>query len=61
MNSKRATNSQLSATESKKNKLSNQPEQEQNHRYGDHLEGYPLGGGRGKIGRKVQGLRGTNW
>ena len=22
------------------------PEQEQNHRYGDHLEGYELGGGR---------------
>ena len=28
------------------NKLSKQREQEQNHRYGDHLEGYQLGGGR---------------
>ena len=38
-----ATNSQLSTTESinkNKNKLSKQPEQEQNHRYGDHLEAY---------------------
>ena len=35
-----ATNSQLSTTECKKSKLSKQPEQEQNHRYGDHLEGY---------------------
>ena len=26
-------------------KLSKQAEQEQNHRYGDHLEGYHLGGG----------------
>ena len=31
-----------------KNKLSKQAEQEENHRCGDHLEGYHLGGGRGK-------------
>ena len=46
MNVKMTTNSQLSTTESKKkekSKLSKQPEQEQNHRYGDHLEGYQLG------------------
>ena len=44
MNSKMTTNSQLSTTEPKnnknKNKLSKQPEQEQNHRNGDHMEGY---------------------
>ena len=40
-------NSQLSTIESKK--LSKQAEQEQNHRYGDHLEGYQLGGGRGEM------------
>ena len=40
-----AIDSQLSTTESKKKKtLSKQPEQEQNHRYGDHLESYQLGG-----------------
>ena len=39
-----ATNSQLSTTESKNNKLSKQAEQEQNHRYGDHLEDYQQGG-----------------
>ena len=30
-----------------KNKLSKEAEQEQNHRYGDHLEGYQLGRGMG--------------
>ena len=45
MNSKMTTNSQLSTTESKKtktkiNKLRNQLEQEENHRNGDHMEGY---------------------
>ena len=56
MNVKRATNShqQLNL---KKYKLSKQPEQEQNHRYGDHLEGYRLGEGRGRVREKVQGLR----
>ena len=47
------TNSQLLTTEPKKketktNKLSKQLEQEQNHRDGDHMEGYPhrgVGGG----------------
>ena len=42
MNSKTTTNSQLSTTEPKKNKnknkLSKQLEQEENHRYGDHME-----------------------
>ena len=48
MNSKMTTNSQLLTTESKnkkKNKLSKQPEQEQNHRNGDHMEGYHWCGG----------------
>ena len=42
MNSKTMTNSQLSTTEPKKNKnkLSKQLEEEQNHRNGDHKEGY---------------------
>ena len=45
MNSKMTTNSQLSTTKPKnKNKLSKQLEQEQNHRNGDHMEGYQLGG-----------------
>ena len=37
-----------------KNKLSKQVEQEQNHNYEDYLEGYQLGGERGRIGGKVQ-------
>ena len=40
-----------------KDKLSKQPEQEQNHRYGGHLEGYRLGEGRGRVREKVQGIR----
>ena len=57
MNIKKATNSQLSTTESNPppKKLSQQPEQEQNLE--DHLEGYQLGGGRGTMGEKVQGLK----
>ena len=47
MNIKMAINSQLSTTESK-NKLSKQAEQKQNHRYGDHLEDYQLGGRKGE-------------
>ena len=60
------TNSQLSTTEPKKqnktkNKLSKQLEQEQNHRNGDHMEGYWQGGGGGRIvGGKVQGIRSIN-
>ena len=44
VNSKMIINSQLSTTEPKKNKnenkLSKQLEQEENHRNGDHMEGY---------------------
>ena len=42
------------------NKLNKQAEQKQNHRYGDHLEGYQLGGRRGQMGEKVQALRSTS-
>ena len=56
MNSKMTTNSQLSTTEPKKQKLSEQLVQEQNHRNGDHKEGYQLGGGGGRMGEKVQGI-----
>ena len=62
MNSNMATNSQLSATEPKKNKnkLSKQLEQEQNHRNGDHMEGYQQGRGVGGMWEKVQGIRSIN-
>ena len=57
------TNSRLSTTEPQnknkyKNKLSKQLEPEQNHRNGDHTEGYQQGGGR--MGEKVQGIRRIN-
>ena len=56
MNSKMTTNSQLSISEPKKhkNKLSKELEQEQNHRNGDHMEGYQQGSGKGREGGKVQ-------
>ena len=38
-----------------KNKLSKQLEQEQNHRNGDHMEGFQLGGE--GMGEKVWGIR----
>ena len=41
----------------KKNKLSKQAEQEQNHRYEDHLEGYQLGMASWRTEGKVQRLR----
>ena len=63
MNSKMTTNSQLSTTEPKnknKNKLSKQLEQEQNHRNGDHTEGYQWRGKEVRMGLKVQGVRSIN-
>ena len=54
MNSKMTTSSELSTTEpKKKNKLSNQLKQEQNHRNGDHVEGYQWGGG-GREGKRYR-------
>ena len=68
MNSKMTTNSQLLTTEPKtnkqtrknKNKLSKQLEQEQNHRNGDHMEGYQLGGGGRREREKVQRISSIN-
>ena len=57
------TNSPLSTTEpqnKKKSKLSKQLEQEQNHRNGDHMDGYQQGWGGGRMGEKVQGIRSIN-
>ena len=63
MNSKVTTNSQLSTTEPKKQKqkLSNQLEQEQNHRNGDHMEGQQWGGGGEELGQKVTGNKKHDW
>ena len=55
MNSKVTTNSKLSTTEPKKQKLSKQLEQEQKHRNRDHMEGYQQGlsmGGKGTGDKK---------
>ena len=57
MNRKMTINSQLLTTEYKKQQLSKQLEEKENHRYGDHMEGYQLGGGMGRMREKVQGLR----
>ena len=62
MTTKMTTNSQLSTNEPKKQKLklSKQLEQEQNHRNGDHVEGYHQERGGRRMGEKVQGIRGIN-
>ena len=57
-NSKMTTNSQLSTTEPRKQKLSKQLEQEQIHRNRDHMEGYQQG--QGRKGEKVQGMSSIN-
>ena len=43
-----------------KRKLSKQLEQKQNHRNGDHMEGYQHGSGRGREGGKVQRISSIN-
>ena len=56
-------NSQLLTTTPKKinkSKLSKQLEQEQNHRNGDHMEGYQQGIGSGREGEKVQRISSIN-
>ena len=64
MNSKMTRNSQLSTTEPnpppKKNKLSKQLEQKQNHRNGDHMEGYQQGSRMGKEVEKIQRINSIN-
>ena len=61
MNSKMKTNSQLPTTKpKKKNELSKQLEQEENHRNGDHMEGYQQENGRGREGEKVQKISSIN-
>ena len=62
MNSKMTTNSELSTTEPKnnnknENKLSKQLEQEQIHRNGDHMEGYQMEVGVGRMEEKVQEIK----
>ena len=58
MNSKMAaTHNYQQLNLKNKNKLSKQLEQEQNHRNGDHMEGYQQESGRGREGEKVQGIR----
>ena len=66
MNTKMTTNSQLLITEPnphppKKNKLSKQLEQEQNHRNGDHMEGYQWGGGEERMREKGTRNKKHSW
>ena len=62
MNSKMTTNSQLSKLNLKnKNKLSKHLEQEQNHRNGDHMEGYQWGGGEERMREKGTRNKKHSW
>ena len=62
MSSKMTTNSQLSTMKpkTKTKKQSKQLEQEENHRNGDHMEGYQQGGIWGRMKEKVQGISSLN-
>ena len=62
MNSEMITNWQVLTTEPKKQKQkqSKQLEQEQNHRNGDHMEGYQQGSRRGREGKKVLRISSIN-
>ena len=61
MNNNMTTKPQLSTTEpKKKNELSKQLEQEQNHRNGDHMEGYHQEGRGERMWDKVQGIISIN-
>ena len=60
MNSKMTANSKLLITEPRKKKESKQLHQEQNHRNGDHREGYQWGGGGVSMVEKVQEIRSIN-
>ena len=53
-------NSQLLTNIPNTKTKSRQLEQEQNHRNGDHMEGYQQGSGRGREGKKVQRIRSIN-
>ena len=56
------TNSQLSTTEPKnKNELSKQLEQEQNHRNGDHMEGYQWGRAGGEWRKRYREYKKHKW
>ena len=57
-NSQLLTN--IPKTKQKKKKLRKQLEQEENHRNGDHMEGYQQGSGRGSKGIKVQRISSIN-
>ena len=60
MNSKMTTNYQQLNLNKNKNKLSKPLEQEQNHRNGDHMEGYQWGRGGERMRGKLQGVRSIN-
>ena len=62
MNSKMTTNTTINnCTLKNKNKLSKQLEQEQNHRNGDHMEGYQWGEGGERMGGKGTGNKKHKW
>ena len=55
-----ANSQSLTTTPKTKSKLSQQLEQKENHRNGDHMEGYQQGSGRGREGGKVQRMNSIN-
>ena len=62
MNSKMTTNSQLSTTEPKKQtkQTTRTGKELQNYRNGDQMEDIQQGGGGGRMGENIQGIRSIN-
>ena len=61
MNSKVTTNSVINHTKKTKQKQTKQTTRtEENHRNGDHMEGYLQGSGRGREGRKLERISSIN-
>ena len=57
-----AINTHQSTTQSKnKNKINEQAEQKQTHKYREHFDGCQAEGGLAEWAKKVKGLRSTNW
>ena len=60
MNNNMAKNTCLSTQLNLKIKLSNQEKQRQNQVHGEHFDCCQMGGGYGRMGEEVKGLRSTN-
>ena len=60
MNNKVTINTYLSTNELKRNKINEESEQKQTHRYREHFDGYQVGW-IGRMGEKAEEVNKSNW